>query len=538
MPEDFYEKPTDLQDPPIAISHIVRTLRSYLPVIALSLAAVMLGYLILAVAIYVLAPAQSVTTLRFRLEFTGAEHGQYPNGTKFSSAEIITTPVLLKAYNNNDLGRFTTFADFTKSIFVLESNTAQDALFMEYQTRLADPKLGPVDRDRLQREYESKLASLGKDEFALNYLRPSRVRSIPEVVVRKTLHDILEEWAEFVSKEQHVLEYRVALLSPNEVAAMPVVADPIMATQMLRSSVLRVQQNIDAVRRIPAADLIHTKNDQSTLYDLAARLEDILRFHLDPLVERVAASSLLTNRNFTIRFLETQVAYDQRMLDAQRQRAESARQALTMYMSGRMMEEGSALQSSGLTSPKPSGATQQQQPANETVMPQLSDSFLDRVIQFAANASDLTYRKTLAEDFRESSLRVVPLQQGVAYDSAVLDVVRSASAGATNLTRPMVDQELMTMRQELRRIVQQVHEVHTQVSRNMNPSTQLMSVVGVPSTRFERSIGIKKLFLYGILTCFIALPIIVVLCLVHNRIREEEAAERSRPIPSALQSTV
>jgi hypothetical protein len=537
MPEDFYEKTNDLQDPPIAISHIVRTLRNYLPVIALSLAAVMLGYLILAVAIYVLSPAQSVTTLRFRLEFTGAEHGQYPNGTKFSSAEIITTPVLLKAYNNNDLGRFTTFADFTKSIFVLESNTAQDALTMEYQARLADPKISPVDRDRLQREYESKLASLGKDQFALNYLRPSAVRSIPEVVVRKTLHDILEEWAEFVSKEQHVLEYRVALLSPSEVATMPVVADPIMATQMLRSSVLRVQQNIDAVRRIPAADLIHTEKDQATLYDLAARLEDILRFHLDPLVQTIAGSSLLTDRTFTIRFLETQVAYDQRVLDAQRQRSESARQALTMYMSGRMMEEGAGGLQSGSARPVPPAGAQQLNP-NETVMPQLSDSFLDRVIQFASNAADLTYRKTLTEDFRESSLRVVPLQQGVAYDAAVLNVVRSTSGGSANLTRPMVDQQLLAMREELRRIVEHVHEIHKVVSRNMNPSTQLMSVVGVPSTRFERSIGIKKLFLYGILTGFIALPIIVVLCLVHNRIREEEAAEHSRSsVSDALHGT-
>jgi hypothetical protein len=538
MPEDFYEKTNDPQDPPVAISHIVRTLRNYLPVIALSLAAVMLGYLILAVAIYVLSPAQSVTTLRFRLEFTGAEHGQYPNGTKFSSAEIITTPVLLKAYNNNDLGRFTTFADFTKSIFVLESNTAQDALTMEYQARLADPKLSPVDRDRLQREYESKLASLGKDQFALNYLRPSQVRSIPEVVVRKTLHDILEEWAEFVSKEQHVLEYRVALLSPSEVATMPVVADPIMATQMLRTSALRVQLNIDAMRRIPAADLIQTAKDQTTLFDLAARLEDILRYHLDPLVESIAGSSLMPNRTLTIRFLETQVAYDQRLVDAQRQRAEAARQALTMYMSNRTMEEGTVALQGGAT-PAPSGATQQQQKPNETVMPQLSDTFLDRVIQFAGNAADLTYRKTLAEDFRESALRIVPLQQGVGYDTAVLNVVRSATAGSTDLTRPQVDQELLAMRQELRRIVEHVHEIHKVVSRNMNPSTQLMSVVGVPSTRFERSIGIKKLFLYGILTCFIALPVIVVLCLVHNRIREEEAAERSRsPVSDAIHGTV
>jgi hypothetical protein len=528
MPEDFYEKPTDLQDPPVAISHIVRTLRTYLPVIALSLGAVMVGYLILAVAIYVLSPSQSVTTLRFRLEFTGAENGQYPNGTKFSSAEIITTPVLLKAYNANELGRFTTFADFTKSVFVLESNTAQDALSLEYQSRLSDPKLGPVDRDRLQREYESKLASLGKDQFSLNYLRPSRVRSIPEVVVRKTLHDILSEWADFVSKEQHVLEYRVALLSPSEVAATPVVpgGDPIMATQLLRASVMRVQANIDAVRRIPAADLVHTERDQTGLFDLAVRLEDVLRFRLDPLVEGIAGSSLLTNRPATIRFLETQVAYDQRSLEALHQRAEASRHSLEIYMSGGTKEK-----------PATDGMMAK---STEVGTPVLSDTFLDRLIQMSSNIADLAYRKQLTEAYREDSLRVVPLEQAVAYDNAVLDVVRRAgNGGSSNLTREAVDQQLASMREELRQIVVHVHEIHKVVSRNMNPSTQLLSVVGVPATRFERSIGMKKLALYGILTCFLALPIIVVLCLLHNRIREEEAAERSMTsVSHPVESTV
>jgi hypothetical protein len=533
MPDDFYENNTDIQDPPVAISHIVHTLRAYLPVIALSLAAVMIGYLIAAVAIYVLAPAQSVTTLRFRLEFTGAEQGQYPNGTKFSSAEIITTPVLRRAYEANELGRFTTFLDFTKSVFVLESNTAQDTLSLEYQARLSDPKLSPVDRDRLQREYESKVASLSKDEFSLNYLRPSRVRSIPEVVVRKTLHDILTGWAEYVSKEQHVLEYRVALLSPNEVMTVPVTAnpDPIVATQMLRASVMRVQYNIDAMRRIPAADLVRTSKEQLSLFDLGSRLENILRFGLDPLVESIATSPLLTNRAATVRFLETQVAYDQRMLDGQRQRAEAAKQALAMYMSGRTMEE---VGENGLAPRAGPG----QSTVNETVMPQLNDSFLDRIIQMTSNAADLTYRKALSEDYRESSLRVVPMQQGVAYDKAVMEVVRSATGSSSTLTRQAVTQQLATTREELRRIVVNVHEIHRVVSRNMNPSTELLSLIGVPATRFERSIGLKKLALYGILTCFIALPIIVVLCLLHNRVREEEEAERSVSVSGAAESTV
>jgi hypothetical protein len=530
MPDDFYEKPA-LQDPPVAVSHIVRTLRAYLPVIALSLAAVMVGYAILAVAIYVLSPSQSVTSLRFRVEFKGADQGEYPNGTKFSSAEIITTPVLLKAYQANDLDRFTTFADFTKSIFVLESNIVQETLNLEYQSRLSDPKLTPVERDRLQREYESKLASLSKDEFSLNYLRPSRVRSIPEVVVRKTLHDILTEWADFVSKEQNVLEYRVALLSPTAVSQQSKSEglDPIVATQMMRAVMDRVQGNIENLRRVPAADLIHTKGEtELSLIDLATRVEDIVRFKLDPLVQDIAASNLLTDRPSTIRFLEAQLAYDQRTLDIFRERTEAARNALALYM-GTQPEVGDI-------TPVPTNSSQQQ---NGSVMPLLQDSFVDRMMQLASNSADLGYRKTLTEEYRESAIRVAPLEQYVAYDQTILDTVRRNAGGGAPMTRQAVDQQLAVMRTDLLGIVHNIHEIHGAVSRNMNPSTQLLTLIGVPATRFERSIGVKKLVLYGILTCFIALPIIVVLCLLHNRIREEEEAERSvSGVPGAVQSTV
>jgi len=526
MPDDYYDNPSSAQEPPIAISHIVRTLRAYLPVIGLSLGAVIVGYLILSVAIYLLSPAQAVTTLRFRMDFKGAEIGEYPNGTKFSSSEIITTPVLLKVYEANNLSRFTTFADFTKSIFVLESNMAHDALSMQYQGRLSDPKLSPIDRDRLQREYESKLASLSKDQYSINYLRPSKVKSMPDVMARKLLRDILNEWALFATREQHVLEYRMALLSPSAVADTATVSgvDPVIATQMLRANVTRVLSNIDRLRQIPAADLVRTKKEQLSLFDAATRLEDILRFRLDPLVENIAASSILTDRASTIRFLEAQRQYDERALAGQRAKMEAVRQALTLYVSGRAP--------TGDRNVSPTTPA----PGVDPVMPQLSENFVDRMIQMTTNPADVNYRKDLTDDYQFEARIAVPLEQAVEYDIAVLEVLRRPASGAS-LTREAVDQQLAAARKEVRTIVLQVHEIYAGISRNMNPATQLYSVIGVPATRFERSTGIKKLALYGLLTCFIALPIIVVLCLLHNRIREEEASEASSTIRNEAHST-
>ena len=59
----------------------------------------------------------------------------------------------------------------------------------------------------------------------------------------------------------------------------------------------------------------------------------------------------------------------------------------------------------------------------------------------------------------------------------------------------------------------------------MTPATQLFTVSAPPVTRTVRSISPTSLALYGVLVMLAAFPVTVVLCLLHNRVREEDAAE-------------
>ena len=91
MPDHIYEHHQPDAPATASASYILRTLRSYAPVIGLSLAAIGIGYLILAVALYILAPSSRVTTVPFRLDWEGATRGEYPNGQRFSPVEVIST---------------------------------------------------------------------------------------------------------------------------------------------------------------------------------------------------------------------------------------------------------------------------------------------------------------------------------------------------------------------------------------------------------------------------------------------------------------
>src|SRR5204862_431721 len=121
---------------------------------------------------------------------------------------------------------------FSHSIFVLESNREYERLVSEYTARLSDPRLSPLDRDRIQKEFDAKRESISKNDFAISYASTSN-RIVPETVVRKVLVDILNTWASVAINERHALDYRVAVFSPQILDQAEIGSnDPIIAIEI------------------------------------------------------------------------------------------------------------------------------------------------------------------------------------------------------------------------------------------------------------------------------------------------------------------
>jgi hypothetical protein len=498
----------------------INTIRAYLPNILLSLAAVAIGYGILSIAMYMRAPTQQVTSQPFRLEFNGATAGRYPNGMKFSAAEVVNTPILLQVFNDNRLDRYTTFPDFTKSVYVVEANAAYEALAAEYQARLSDPRLGPVDRDRIQKEFDLKRQSLSKNEYSINFVSTPKTDRVPPSLVRKVLANILAAWANFATNEQHVVEYRLAVLSPNIIDETALEGDePLIAVQVLRSRLMRVLANIDELSELPAADLARTQKDKLSLAEIRVRIEEIIRFRLEPLVPLIVRAGLIRQPQVTVQFLENQLSYDARQLKASNERAEAIRTALAVY------SNTNAATAAAQKQPGAMGSSEQ----GETVMPQLSDSFLERLMSLTSNAADSEYRQKLVDQYRKATAEVIPLEQAVAYNTEILQQVRQGVGRGGDPSA--VATQINGTRSEARSLIGSVNEIYLQVSRNLNPSTQLYAQAGPASTRRERSMGLSRVALWGVLTMLLALPIIIAVCLIHARFRQEEAEAESQHAP-------
>jgi hypothetical protein len=326
---------------------------------------------------------------------------------------------------------------------------------------------------------------------------------------------VLREWADYVSREQHVLTYRVPVLSPDMVASTSIEdSNLIISTEVLRAKIMRIIANIDVLRALPSADLVRSTNNLS-LNDIQIRLNDIVRFRLEPLIHGIAAGQL-DDRSTSLRFLETQLAYDERHLERQKQFADAALKTMAMYSGQPKMPDDPATAIGA-------GQRRQERDEAEIVIPQISDTFFDRLLQITSNSVDREYRQRLADRYRDAAEMVASLEQAVEYDRSVLALVRGTGSGG-GVTRESVQQQIGATRQEVRQFVVQIHQIYKALSANLNPSTELITLTGAPTTRIERTLSIKRIALYGLLTLFIAFPIILFACLVHNRIREEDAA--------------
>lgn len=507
-------------DEGISVSHLVHALQRYAQIIALSLLGVLFVYAIVAIFVYLRSPALRTTSLPFRLEFEGSNRGEYPNGAKFSTTEITATPVLLKVFKDNDIGRFMTFERFTRAIFVLESSRAYEQLALEYQAKLADPKLNPVDRERLQREYELKRASLTQAEYALNFMSSKDTGVLPRSMGNKVLTDILTAWARYAAVQKKALQYRVPVLSANilERPSGANAGDYIFAVRILRSRIDNVMKNITDIKEIPGVELVRTSKGLLSLDEARLRLEDIVRFHLEPLVGTIRTAGLVRNPASSVRFLEEQLAYDRRELQEAEDRARVLRDALTLYRQN------------------PTGALDDVQQRDrsdskggETLMPQLGESFLDRLVKLTGEGADREYRQKLIDDIRTAGLDTVPLRSLVDYDQQLISTIKSAvpattpNAAAEQMVRARFDQ----IYDDVSAAIAAVNEIYELVSRNLNPSTELFTLTAPPTRRTERAISLPRLGLYGVLTFLVSIPLIVGACLLHNRMREEEAVEHA-----------
>jgi hypothetical protein len=502
---DQYKDLPDEADDELRLRPLLLKLWRYRQAMLIAFAAVFVAYLGIMLMLYATEPKETLASIAFRLTFEGAEQDRFPNGTRFSSAEIVAAPVLAEVYRKNALEQYVPFANFKDAMFVLQSNPDLELLSYEYQAKLADSKLTPVDRSRIEEEFRRKRESLRSASFSLSFRKTERVVKIPGVVLNKVLQDTLSTWAQQAAERKGATRYSISVLSKNSLKKEFLAAeDYVVAVDVLRNTVERVLRSVDEIATIPGAEAVRLGEDQVALADIRANLEDLVRFKVEPLNALIRTNGLSRN------VARADVYFSDRLLDVQlgreqvRQRINALQAALRDYQ-----QAGGG----GETVAGPDGRT-------GGVTPQLSESFIDRLVQLSTQANDVEYRQRLTDRIIQDGVLLASLNRQAEYYDSMRKAFASAHQGTNAAMAAEVKRRTGELYSDVSQSIDKVQAVYKLIAQqNLNPDTVLYSITDPFIVRTTSSLTSRTAFLYLLIALFVATIVIPIACLTHDYFR-------------------
>jgi hypothetical protein len=337
------------------------------------------------VASYFLRPAQREGRVEVRLLFTGVEQGLYPNGTRFTLADIIAEPVLQEVYRRHKLEKAIGFEDFRHAFAVLHRNEALEDLRDDYAGRLEDKSLSQVERTKLEDEYESRRRALSNGDCVL-VIKPA-AETWPTGITAALAEDVLKVWEE-QTRRRGAFKFNLDIYSANIISDIaPYRDDYLVLLDRIRVTINRILRNIEALENVPGAPLVRAGAKQVSLGELKALLRDDLRYKLSLIESPVYGLGLYRNRTFSQAYIDEQLFRLSRETTAAKHKRLTVEQALASYAaSGAVQSANAAVAAGG------SGAALA---AGNALIPQISESLLNRMLDLSSQQSDVMFRQDL-----------------------------------------------------------------------------------------------------------------------------------------------
>jgi len=393
-------------------------------------------------------PVRRASVLEFRPTFDGADKGEYPNGLPFSSADVAAAPVLDLVYDQNLIAEYCSREAFRGGFFVEQRSDASAFLDAEYQARLSDARITPVERQRLQLEYQAKRAALPV-QFRLVFVKPRPCAAIPQVVVAKSMTAVLTTWATESEIKRGVLNHQVEVLTPATLdVGTGIESSRLLRADLLRTALLRMVANVDQVQKIPGSSLVRYGDTRLTFMEVRNKLVDLMRSRLEPLVATTGQSMARE----ALAWVTETVASAEREQQAAVGNAAANREALQLY--------------SGMTQTVRPGATTARPGTTgasdvQTLSPQIDSTFIDRIVEMSA--ANTTFRQELTTAMVRATVAAVAAEERAAYYRRLLATLRSPVI--VQVTPAEIDARLEDIVSQGKELTRQFNELYEEFSR-------------------------------------------------------------------------
>jgi hypothetical protein len=514
----------DESDEAISLKPLFRLLSNYRRVLALAVVVALTLWAAAVTGLAIVLPSERTGSLRFRLLFDGAADGLYPNGTTFSPAELVAVPVLSEVYRANDLQRFGLYEDFKDSMSVLRSSLAENLLAASYSARLADTRLTPVERARLEDEYRKKRDSIMDPVYTLSIRRHERLKAMPAALMEKTLNDTLATWAKQADELKGVMRFDVPVFSRHILKPDILDQDFLIAADGLRVQALRASNLAAKLLSMPGAASIRSRKDQASLSDVAFEINDTLRNKIGPLVYMIQERGLTRDPQAMAQYLRGRVVDLQLARDATRARIVALQNALQGYMANR----GTFAREESAGTGKGGGPAQGLE--SQTLIPQLSDTFLDRIIEMSTQtqAADVEYRKELTDRIIEEGEALFELTQSTAYYEGIQKSLRVGSR-LTPADVTEVSAQIRLAYDALVVAVGRLMDLYEELSaQRLNPAAALYEVADPFDVSTQRALPWRMIGLSLALTVLLTLLVAPIGCALHQSATRKARGVRAR----------
>lgn len=489
-------------------------------------------YTTVALATFLTKPVERIGTVAFRLLFDGADRGEYPNGTAFNPVEIVAAPVLTDVYRVNDLQRYGPYDLFKDSLFVTRSNPDLELLAYEYQAKLSDTKLTTVDRARLEEEFRRKREALTDPVYALTLRRRERFTTLPNLLMEKVLNDTLATWAKQAVERKGATRYEIPMLSTSILKEDDINAeDYLISVDILRSKVRRLLEVIEKLAKVPGAEVVRPSTDPVSLAEVRVALEDTLRFSLDPLLGIIRNEGVSKNPRLLGVYSQGQLFQARLGQQQAARRVASLQDSLRDYMAQRGTgSAGSALTGQGGRQPVVGDAP--------TLIPQLGESFIDRLLDLSRETSeaDLKYRQMLTNRVIAESENLVRLEREVMYYEELTKSVAGMGTKATGDPATLALIQGRSKQAFAAIVAAAVHlaAIYRELSaQNLNPSSTLYSISSPFVVRTLPAVAPMTLVLNGLLVMLLVASSLVVGLVVYHWLRKGHLGSRFEPSDTA-----
>lgn len=478
---------------------------------------------LLFLGLYLFQEKYLITSQQFKIEFEGIDKNHYPSGMKFSTADILSTPVLKSVYQKKKLNDILEFHEFKSALSITQTNKTLEFLEYEFAAKLSDKKISIEERNKFEALFLEKKNNALIPEYKLS-LRTNNSIKFPSKRLRaEILSDILATWANDADRNKGANKYQIFLISPNSLDKETLQReDYVISTDILRTNIRRLRNDINKVMKIPGSSTIRVESADISMQDLAYRLEDLQNFRLKQMTGLLRETNASRDRTGSASYLKSKIFE----LELEKKRSEEIMAVYQDSLQKYMTEE--AVHSDSLTTRGKNSAGSSNQAMGRDVVgliPQFSGSFLDNLQKMNEKNSDNIYRQKITDDATKSGLNVVEIDKELRWYKEFLSKITATSNPglSSDKSSKRLDQLFEETYGILLQTINDLNTIYLKLSiHNLNPASVLYTQTEPALHKKESAMSLKKSALIAVLFLLIAEGIIFLTILTKEGLRKKK----------------